>query len=334
MSQDPHIVVADYDYGTVDIERSIVEAAGLRFTALQAKSEDEIVASVPDATCLITQYARIGKTCLDGIPTLRHIARYGVGTDIVDVAYALEKGVVVTNVPADYCLNEVADHAVAMMLYFARGLDRYDAATRSGQWQWQSAAPVRRLAGSVVGIIGMGRIGQAIAHRCQAFGCQVVSYDPFAEQQGRQVAGVTWVGLPELLRSSDYVLLQAPLTPDTRGLIDARAIDQMREGAVLINTSRGPMVDTTAVRDAILAGRLRGAGFDDLPEEPSKQRIWEPRDPLLRTPHTLITPHAAYYSEESVAFCRGFAASEAVRVAMLQDAESPVAGSRTNLRTP
>jgi len=328
----PHIVVADHDYGDAEIERSIVEAAGLRFTALQARSQAEIVAAVPDATCLITQYSRIGAECIDGLPHLNHIARYGVGVDIVDVPLALDRGIVVTNVPADYCLNEVADHALALMLYFARGLDRYDAATRSGTWRWQSAAPVHRLAGSTVGIIGLGRIGQAVATRAQAFGCEVIAYDPYAEAAGTVVEGVEWVGLSELLSSSAYVLLQAPLTEQTRGMIDAAAISRMRDGAVLINTSRGPMVDTHAVRDAIASGKLRGAGFDDLPEEPSKQRDWSPADPLFSTPHTLITPHAAYYSEESIAFCREWAATEAVLLATGREVRSPLPGSRTRLR--
>lgn len=331
MRQDPHIVVADYDYDDVDIERSIVEGAGLRFTALHATSEMEIVAAVPDATCLITQYARIGQTCIDGLPRLAHIARYGVGTDIVDVDLALRRGLAVTNVPADYCLNEVADHAMALMLYFARGLDRYDPATRSGQWRWQSAAPIHRLAGSTVGIIGLGRIGQAVAHRCLSFGCTVIASDPYAQAAGVAAPGVTWVGLAELLESSAYVIIQAPLTEQTRGMIDGAAIARMRDGAVLINTSRGPMVDTHAVRDAIMSGKLRGAGFDDLPEEPAKKRDWEPMDPLFSTPATVITPHAAYYSEESIAFCREFAATEAVRLATGLESRSPIPGSRTTL---
>ncbi len=327
----PHIVVTDYDYGDTEVERRIVEGAGLRFTALRTTTEAEIVVAVPDATCLITQYSRVGRTCFDGLPGLVHVARYGVGTDIVDVALALERGIAVTNVPADYCMNEVADHALALLLHFARGLDRYDPATRAGEWRWQSAAPLHRLADSFVGIIGMGRIGQAVARRCQAFGCTVVASDPYAQVAGVQVPGVTWVDLSELLETSAYVIIQAPLTEQTRGMIDAAAIARMREGAVLINTSRGPMVDTHAVRDAIIAGKLRGAAFDDLPEEPAKQRHWRPADPLFTTPNTLITPHAAYYSEESIAFCREWAATEAVRLATGLEARSPVPGSRTTL---
>lgn len=328
MTATPHIVVTDYDYGNVDIERAIVEGAGLRFTALRATTPQEILAAVPDATCLITQYMKVGRECIDGLPQLQHIARYGVGTDIVDVDYALEKSLAVTNVPADYCLNEVADHALAMLLHFARGLDLYDPATRAGEWRWQSAAPIHRLAASTVGVVGMGRIGQAIAQRCLAFGSEVIAFDPYAQAQGMDVPGVTWVDFGELLESSHYVVLQAPLTEQTRGMIDAAAISRMRDGAVLINTSRGPMVDTHAVRDALLAGKLRAAGFDDLPEEPAKQRDWRPQDVLFDTPRTLITPHAAYYSEESIAFCREWAATEAVRFATGLEVRAPVGASR------
>lgn len=328
---EPDIVVTDYDFGDADVERAIVADAGLRFTALQAKSEAEIVRAVPDATALITQYARICRECIDGLPHLQHIARYGVGTDIVDVDYALSRGIAVTNVPADYCRNEVADHALALMLAFARGLMRYDRATRGGRWRWQDAAPVHRLAGSVVGIIGLGSIGRAIADRVLAFGRVVTAFDPYAQAAGHDMPEVRWVGLAELLESSAFVLVQVPLTEQTRGLIDAAAIARMRDGAVLINTSRGPIVDTHAVRDALASGKLRGAGFDDLPEEPSKQRHWVPRDLLFDAADTLITPHAAYYSEESIAFCRGCAATEAVVFARGGTVCSPIPGSITHL---
>jgi D-3-phosphoglycerate dehydrogenase len=321
---DSVIVVTDYDFDDVEIERGVVEGAGLEFRALQAKSEGDVLVGAPDATSLITQYAYIGREVMDGLPGLRHIARYGVGTDIVDVEYATAKGVVVTNVPADYCRNEVADHALAMMLSFARGLVEYDAATRAGTWRWQSAAPLHRLAACTVGIIGLGNIGRSIADRCLAFGSRVVAYDPYAVAAGHVVPGVGWASLDDLLATADYVIVQAPLTPETRGLIGEAAISRMKRGAVLINTSRGPIVDTAAVRSAILSGHIRGAGFDDLPEEPAKQRDWHPADPLFGTPRTLITPHAAYYSEESLAFCREFAAGEAVRLAFGQPLLSPV----------
>lgn len=318
------VVVTDYDFADIDIERSIVESSGLEFRALQAKSERDIIDGAPTAMALITQYANIGCEAMDALPNLRHIARYGVGTDIVDVAYATERGILVTNVPADYCRNEVADHALSMMLYFARGLAAYDEATRAGTWRWQSAAPLHRLASSVVGIIGMGNIGQSIASRCRAFGSSIVSFDPYAQKAGLVVDGVQWVSFDELLLRSDYVIVQAPLTAETEGIIDSEVISRMKRGVVLINTSRGPLVDTSAVRDAILSGHVRGAGFDDLPEEPAKKANWVPTDVLFTTPNTLITPHAAYYSEESIAFCRNFAAWETVRFATGQQVESPV----------
>jgi D-3-phosphoglycerate dehydrogenase len=318
------IVVTDYDFADIEIERAIVESSGLAFRALNAKCESDIIQGAPGATALITQYAYIGREVIDALPNLRHIARYGVGTDIVDVNYATDRGVLVTNVPADYCRNEVADHALSMMLYFARGLGAYDQATRAGVWRWQSAAPLHRLAASVVGIIGMGNIGQSIATRCRAFGCSVVSFDPYAQNAGLIVDGVDWASFGELLAKSDYIIVQAPLTSETDGLIDGEAISRMKKGVVLVNTSRGPLVDTNAVRDAIISGRIRGAGFDDLPEEPSKTANWKPTDVLFATPNTLISPHAAYYSEESIAFCRDFAAWEAVRFALGAQVQSPV----------
>jgi D-3-phosphoglycerate dehydrogenase len=318
------IVVTDFDYPDDSIERRIVTGANLEFKSLQSKSQAEIVLGAPDAVTLITQYSFIGKECIDGLPKLKHIARYGVGTDIVDVDYATKKGIQVTNVPADYCVAEVADHALAFLLSFARGLNSYDLATRHGEWKWQTAAPLQRLSESTVGIVGMGRIGKAIAERVSAFGCKIVSFDPYVSTELMISGGIQMVTLSQLLELSDYVIIQAPLTAETKNMFDADAISRMKNGSVLINTGRGPIVDTKAVQSALNSGHLRGAGFDDLPEEPSKQKNWEPHDDLFRDERTLITPHAAYYSQQSIAFCREYAATEAVLFAKGLPVRSPV----------
>ena len=318
------IVVTDFDYSDDTIERDIVTSSNLEFLSMQAKSQDEIIFGAQEAVSLITQYAYIGKECIDGLPNLKHIARYGVGTDIVDVDYATKKGIQVTNVPADYCVAEVADHALAFLLSFARGLKSYDLDTRLGKWHWQTAAPLQRLSESTVGIVGMGRIGKAIASRVSAFGSQIISFDPYLPP-GSSVSGVVkMVDFSDLLRLSDYVIIQAPLTPETRNMFDANAISRMKNGSVLINTGRGPIVDTKAVDDVLNSGQLRGAAFDDLPEEPSKKKNWTPQDALFKNERTLISPHAAYYSEQSIAFCREYAATEAVLFAKGQPVRSPV----------
>lgn len=320
----PLIAVTDFDYRDAEIEREVIEGAGFEFRALQTRTQEEIVAQAHDAVALINQYAFVGSVVMDGLPKLRHIARYGLGTDIVDVALATERGIQVSNVPATYCQDEVADHALSMLLYFARGLGRYGAATARGEWRWDSAAPLHRLSESTVGIVGLGNIGKCIARRCLAFGPRVLAYDPVLAPGVANDFGVEVVTQSDLLGLSDYVILQVPLTSQTRGMIDAKTIAQMKRNSVLINTSRGPLVDTAALEAAINSGHLRGAALDDLPEEPSKQRTWAARDPVLSNSNVIVTPHAAYYSEESIAFCRRYAAHEAVRAASNLPVLSPV----------
>ena len=315
------VVIADYDYGDVEIERKIIEDAGFTLRSLQCTSEDELIANGSDAVSVVTQYAYVGARAIAGLPRLRHIARYGVGLDIVDVKAATDAGVLVTNVPADYCRDEVADHALAMVLFFARRLRVYDEAVHDGAWHWKGAAPVRRLRGSRLGIVGLGNLGRAIAERSHSFGLEVVAYDPYVDAE---TAAVTLVAFEELLETSDYIVIQAPLTDETRGLFDRDAIGKMKRGAVLVNTARGPIVDGPALFDALSEGRLAGAALDDLPEEPAKRRDWRPDSPLLGLPNCLVTPHVAYYSEESIRYARRFAAEEVVRVLRGERPRSPV----------
>jgi D-3-phosphoglycerate dehydrogenase / 2-oxoglutarate reductase len=324
------VVIADYDYGDVDVERQIIEGAGFRLRALQCKSEDELIAAGADAVAVINQYATVGARAIAGLPRLRHIARYGVGLDIVDVDAASAAGVLVTNVPADYCLDEVADHAMALLLYWARRLSVYGEAVKAGSWHWGAGAPIHRLRGSQLGIVGLGQIGRAIAARAMAFGLDVVAYDPYLDPAVAERARVRLATLDELLPTSDYVVVQTPLTEETRGWIGADTLARMKHGAVLVNTARGPIVDTAALYQALRSGKLAGAALDDLPEEPAKRSSWTPANPLLSLPNCIVTPHVAYYSEESIRYCRAFAASEVVRVLRDERPLSPVNLSRVD----
>jgi D-3-phosphoglycerate dehydrogenase / 2-oxoglutarate reductase len=318
------VIIADYDFGGVEIEREIVEDAGFILRPLQCTSEDELIADGADAVSIVTQYAYVGARAIAGLPRLRHIARYGVGLDIVDVEAATDAGVLVTNVPADYCRDEVADHALAMLLFFARRLRVYDDAVHAGVWHWKSGAPLRRFRGSRLGIVGLGNLGRAIAERAHAFGLELVAYDPYVDAASASRSGATLVPFEELLETSDYVVIQAPLTAETHALFDRDAIGRMKRGAVLVNTARGPIVDGAALRDALSEGRLAGAALDDLPEEPAKRREWRPDDPLLGLPNCLVTPHVAYYSDDSIRYARTFAAEEVVRVLRGEPPRSPV----------
>jgi D-3-phosphoglycerate dehydrogenase len=308
------VVITDFDYGDNDIERAILEPLGAQVVALQAKVEDDLKADARDCDAIMNQYARVGATTIAAMEKCKVIARYGVGVDIVDVAAATARGILVTNV-RDYCTEEVADHAVALWLSLARGLSAYDRDTHHGIWRWQSAAPLYRLRGRTVGIISFGKIGQAIAHRAKAFGTHILVYDPYLPPEKIAEHGATKAGKHELLAASDVVMMQVPMTEETRHFLGPREFSLIKPGCIVINTGRGPTIDNRALYDALVSKRVAAAGLDDPEEEPAKRAQWNPADnPLFSLPNVIVTPHAAYYSEESIRLAREIAASEVGRV--------------------
>src|SRR5215207_11092985 len=182
-------VITDFDYGDVAIECRILEPAGVEIIALQAKSEDDLLAAAADCDAMMNQYARIGAKTIGAMARCKVIARYGVGVDIVDVEAATKRGIVVTNV-RDYCTEEVADHAIALWLTLARKLPQYDRATHDGVWHWKSGRPVHRLRGRTMGIVSFGKIGQAISERARAFGVSILAYDPYVSEASVRGYGV------------------------------------------------------------------------------------------------------------------------------------------------
>jgi D-3-phosphoglycerate dehydrogenase len=318
------VVIADYDFGDAAVERKIIEGAGFELVAAQCKSQDDVIDIARDAHAVITQYAQVGAKAINAFTRCRVIARYGTGVDIVDVDAATRRNIFVTNVPNDWCENEVADHAVALLLAMARKLRDYDRATRAGVWRWQSGQPIYRLRGRILGLLSFGAIAQAIAARATGFGLRVIANDPYMAPASLAAKGATPVSFDELIEQADYLVIQAPLTPDTRNLIGEAQLQRMKRSAVLINTARGPIVDDGALYRALKEGWIAGAGLDDIAEEPAKQRDWKPTNPLFGLDNVLITPHAAYYSEEAIRTVREFAAQEVVRVLTNRQPLSPV----------
>lgn len=324
MKPKPKVVITDYDFGDVEIERGILEAAGAEVVALQAKREADLFEAARDCAAIMNQYARVGAETIARMEQCKVIARYGVGVDIVDVEAATRRGILVTNV-RDYCTEEVADHAVALWMTLARSLPAYDRATHAGVWQWQSGAPVRRLRGRTMGIVSFGKIGQAIAHRARAFGTEIIAYDPFLPVAVARDLGVELVSKEALLARSDYILMQAPMTSETRHFLSDAEFAAMKPGAILVNTGRGPTVDNKALHRALTEGHLAAAGLDDPEEEPAKRACWDPGDnPLFSLPNVLFTPHAAYYSEESIRAAREGAATQVAKVLTGQAPDFPV----------
>jgi len=320
----PKVVITDYDFGDIDVERSILEPIGAEVIGLQTKNEEGLFVAARDCAAMINQYARVGSRTIEKMEQCEVIARYGVGVDIVDVEAATQKGIMVTNV-RDYCIEEVADHAIAMWLTLARKIPEYNRATHEGIWQWQSGKPIYRTRGRTMGVVSLGKIGQAISSRAKAFGVTVIAYDPFLPADVAAKLNIELVSKSDLLARSDYLLMQAPMTPDTHHFLSDEEFKAMKHGAIVVNTGRGPTIDNTALYRALTEGHIYAAGLDDPEEEPAKRSQWSPDDnPLFSLPNVLVTPHAAYYSEESIFAARETAASEVARVLTKQEPKFPV----------
>ena len=300
----PTVLITDHAWPDLAIERAVIEAAGARLVAGPASAEaiGALVRTHQPAS-ILTCWAQVDAAAIAASPGLRHVGRIGVGLDNIDVAACTARGVQVTNVP-EYCTEEVSDHAVGFALAWTRGLVQLDREVRAGHWN-PAGARLRRLADLTVGIVGFGRIGQATARKLGAFGCRLLAHSP------RPLAadtGVTALALDALLAASDIVVLHLPLTPQTRGLFDARRIATMKPGALLVNLSRGPVVDSAAVAAALQSGQLGGAALDVLDSEPEVPAA------LLAQRGAMFTPHIAFSSDAALAELRRRAAEEAVRL--------------------
>lgn len=258
-----------------------------RYPAAELTAFEVVEEPQEDVVAVLTMPgAPVGEELMAQLPALRVIGTATVGFDHVDLEAAERQGVAVVSVP-DYCTQEVADHTLALVYALMRGVVELDRRVARGEWDAKAAGPLRTLAGLRVGIVGLGRIGNAVGTRLLALGAEVWATDvlPVARD------GVRFVELDELLTECDVVTLHVPLTEETRGLLRRSAIASMRTGALLVNTSRGGVVDVGAVLEALRAGRLGGAALDVLPQEPP------PAAPVA--PNLIVTPHAAYYSEAS-----------------------------------
>jgi D-3-phosphoglycerate dehydrogenase / 2-oxoglutarate reductase len=302
---EPLVLICGLDHAAIAEESEVFGAAGVRFAQVRCHSEDDFLRACGDADGLLIQYGVVNRRVLEGLPRVRFLVRYGVGVDGIDLAAATARGIPVVNVP-DYGTDEVANHAVALLLALARKLPQLDRQTRAGRWNVFEAAPIHRLAGQTGGILGCGRIGSRVARKLGAFDLRLLACDPYLE---RFPSSVEPVAFDRLLAESDYLTLHCPLTTETHHLIDAAALGRMKPTAVLVNTARGGVVDTVALTEALRQGRLAGAALDVTEQEPL-----DPESPLFRMEQVIVTPHAAWYSEESRSDLKRRVAEETVRL--------------------
>jgi len=315
----PKVVITDNDYPPATIEEEELEAVNAEVVWAQCKSPEEVLDLARDADAIIVEYAPITRKVIAGLEQCQIISRYGIGVDNVAVEAATEKGIVVTNVP-DYCLDEVADHTMALLLALARKITRLDRATKQGRWDvWSAAAPVYGLRDSRLGLIGFGQTARRVATRAQGFGMQVLAHDPWIDEESFHEYDATSTSLDELLRLSDFVSLHTRLTDDTYHLIGEDELKRMKPHAFLINTARGDIVDERALFRALTEGWIAGAAVDVLAQEPPP-----PDYQLVSLDNIIVTPHAAFYSERSIQELRRRATREVVRVLQGLEPASPV----------
>ena len=287
------VLIADYTYSTLEPEQKILETADAEMITAQCRTEEDVIEAAKGVDGIICQYAPITKKVIDQLDNCKIVARYGVGFDTIDVPAATEKGIMVTNV-TDYCLDEVSNHAFALLMACARKVVQLHESVQNGTWDSKIAKPIYRLNGQTLGLIGLGNIPQSLAVKAKAFGLKILAYDPFVSTDLAKELGVKLVELDELCAESDYISVHPPLNKHTEGMVSDDQFKAMKETAYIINTSRGAVIDEAALIRALEANEIAGAGLDVLETEPIAKD-----SPLLSMSNVIINPHSAYYSVES-----------------------------------
>jgi len=288
------VLITDYAWPSLEIERDILESAGIELIIAETGDEEELTQLVPAVDAILSCWRPISAAVLDHATSCRLISKFGTGVDNIDVQRATELGIIVCNIP-DFCLDEVSDHAMALLLAAARRVVPFDREVRRGEWQPRRGQSLQRLRGRTLGVVGYGTIAQALIPKARAFGLNVVVYAPRLAAGSIEPGVTASSSLPDLLAIADFVSIHAPATAETRGMFDAAAFAAMKEGAWLINTSRGALVDEDALIVALQSGQLGGAALDVLAQEPP-----DPANPLLTMDNVLLTPHAAFASQQAI----------------------------------
>lgn len=315
------VVITDCDLPGSVVEE-ILYAAGLHVERADCRTEQDVMDAAQGADAIIVQWAPITARVLAHLSSLRFISRVGIGYDMIDVDAATQRGVAVANTP-EYCVEEVAAHTIALALALTRGVVSYDRAVRAGRWAPTEPEPMAaRPSATTAAVIGYGRIGALAARHFSALGFHVLVHDPFVSDETLHADHVRAVDLDDALRRADVLSLHAPLTRQTRHLINTETIALMKPGAVVVNTCRGPLIEENALIEALTAGRLAGAALDVFEAEPLMAD-----SPITKAPNLLLTPHAAWYSAQALADLPSHAASNVVRFLQSRPVDSIVNGA-------
>lgn len=306
------VLVTDYAWPSLDIETEILQQVDAELVAARTGEEDEFISLAIDVDAILTCWKPVTSPVLDAAERCKVVSRYGIGLDNIAVDQATALGMIVTNVP-DFCLDEVADHVMALLLACARRVAQFDRATSQGVWNLKAESNIPRLRGQTLGLLGFGNTARALVPRANGFGLKVLAYTPRLAAEGSTAnipEGVEIAtSLDALLQQSDYISIHVPLTDATRALIDSTALGQMKSSAYLINTSRGAVIDDDALLAALRDRRIAGAAIDVTNPEPP-----EPTHPLLVLDNVVATPHAAFFSQTAIKELQEKAARNVVRV--------------------
>jgi D-3-phosphoglycerate dehydrogenase len=285
------VVITDCDHGSIQEEQEEFNRIGAELILAQVQEEKDLIRTSKEADGLLNQYALLNRRVLENLPKCKVVSRYGVGVDSVDLKAATDFGIVVANVP-DYCMDEVANQTIAMLLTLIRKTAFFDQKVKSGRWDFHPGTPIHRTKGKILGLIGCGKIGLEVAKKISGFGVKVIAFDPYLQKAGE---GVELMDFDAVLKKSDFISIHCPLNESTRHLIGKKEFQKMEKRPIIINTSRGPIIDEAALIEALEEGGVSGAGLDVLEKEPP-----DPQSPLLKMDNVILSPHVGFYSEESI----------------------------------
>lgn len=304
------VVIADQPASDNEVEAAALAASGLPLQTvwLGAREPELVVQHAADADALVMSWVPMTRGVIDQLRRCRVIARFGIGVDMIDLDAATERGILVCNT-ATYCLDEVSNHAMGLLLMLNRGLLADIDSVRRGGWSRSDGSAPRRLAGQRLGLLGLGNIGRLVAKKARGFGLDVVAYDPYLGRRTSEVDSTPLIELDELLRTADFISVHCPLNASTRHLLGARELGLLKPTAFVINTARGGIIDQAALTDVLRDRRIAGAGLDVVEVEPLPLD-----DPLRELDNVIITPHSASWSVESSAECRRVAVEHVVTV--------------------